>query len=85
MKEVGIQDRTLSCADCGAEFTFTVAEQEFFRERGFDHDPKRCQACRRARRQKRGRPPRTPRPAQPDRGVRIRHPAWTSRVNIDHR
>ncbi len=43
-------DRTLRCSDCGAEFAFTEAEQTFFRERGFDNDPKRCITCRRKRR-----------------------------------
>ncbi len=45
-------DRTLACSDCGKDFVFSEAEQEFFRERGFDHDPKRCVECRRGRRRK---------------------------------
>lgn len=45
-------DRTLLCGDCGKEFVFTAAEQEFFRDRGFDHEPKRCVECRRQRRRK---------------------------------
>lgn len=45
-------DRTLLCGQCGKEFVFTAAEQEFFRERGFDHEPKRCVECRRQRRRK---------------------------------
>ena len=45
-------DRTLLCGECGKEFVFTVAEQEFFTERGFDHEPKRCVECRRQRRRK---------------------------------
>lgn len=39
------QDRNLTCADCGAEFTFTASEQEFFSTKGFG-DPKRCPTCR---------------------------------------
>lgn len=39
------QDQTLSCSDCGAEFTFTGAEQTFYAEKGFGA-PKRCPACR---------------------------------------
>ena len=47
------QDRTLVCADCGAEFTFSAADQEFHAARGYQ-DPKRCPACRQARRAERG-------------------------------
>ncbi|MEW6697779.1 MAG: zinc-ribbon domain containing protein [Bacillota bacterium] len=45
-------DRTLTCRDCGAEFVFTVREQEFFAEKGFQNDPSRCPACRAARKQR---------------------------------
>lgn len=46
-------DRTLVCADCGNEFTFSAGEQAFFAERGFTNDPKRCIPCRSQRRQQR--------------------------------
>ena len=42
-------DRELQCADCGATFTFTVGEQEFFATKGFTNDPKRCPDCRQSR------------------------------------
>ena len=42
-------DKTLTCSDCGQEFTFTADDQEFFAERGYGQ-PKRCRACRAARR-----------------------------------
>ncbi|MGE5417464.1 MAG: zinc-ribbon domain containing protein [Acidobacteriota bacterium] len=42
-------DKTLSCKDCGAEFAFTAAEQEFYSEKGFTNEPGRCPACRAAR------------------------------------
>lgn len=42
-------DKILTCRDCGQEFTFTVAEQEFFAEKGFTNDPGRCPECRAAR------------------------------------
>ena len=42
-------DKTLTCKDCGAEFVFTVGEQEFYKEKGFDNEPKRRLACRRAK------------------------------------
>ena len=42
-------DRELQCADCGATFTFTIGEQEFYATKGFTNDPKRCPDCRAAR------------------------------------
>ncbi|MDT8902034.1 zinc-ribbon domain containing protein [Anaeroselena agilis] len=45
------QDKTLSCRDCGAEFVFTAAEQDFFAEKGFTNEPGRCPECRAARKQ----------------------------------
>ena len=44
-----MDDRTLVCKDCGKEFIFTVGEQEFYKEKGFENDPVRCPDCRRAR------------------------------------
>src|SRR5262245_43722485 len=44
------QDKTLKCADCGADFVFTAREQEFFEEKGFTSPPKRCAECRKNRR-----------------------------------
>ncbi len=43
------EDKTLVCKECGAEFTFTAGEQEFYAERGFQNEPQRCKACRNAR------------------------------------
>ena len=40
------EDKTLICKDCGAEFEFTAGEQEFYAEKGFVNDPKRCKSCR---------------------------------------
>ena len=42
-------DKTLVCQDCGKEFIFTEGEQAFYKEKGFDNEPKRCVECRRAR------------------------------------
>src|SRR5258708_38605768 len=44
------QDRTLTCRDCGQDFTFTVGEQEFYASRGLTNLPGRCPECRAARR-----------------------------------
>ena len=43
------EDKTLVCKDCGAEFVFSAGEQEFYAEKGFQHEPTRCRACRQAR------------------------------------
>jgi len=51
---MSFQDKTLTCADCGATFTFTAQEQEFFQQKGYTNEPKRCQACRDARKAERG-------------------------------
>lgn len=45
------QDKTLTCRDCGAEFVFSAAEQDFYAEKGFTNEPGRCPDCRRARKQ----------------------------------
>ena len=46
-------DKTLECSDCGASFTFSAAEQEFFASKGYTNEPKRCPECRQARRTER--------------------------------
>lgn len=46
-------DRTLSCLDCGQEFSFTAGEQDFYAQRGFTEPPKRCAGCRAARKSQR--------------------------------
>ncbi len=43
-------DKTLTCRDCGAQFTFTASEQSFFAEKGFQNEPGRCPSCRAERR-----------------------------------
>jgi len=47
-------DKSLQCSDCGATFTFTAGEQEFFASKGFTNEPRRCPACRRAKKQQDG-------------------------------
>lgn len=46
---MNFQDRTLTCSDCNCDFTFTVAEQELYHQRGYLYEPKRCPACRQVR------------------------------------
>lgn len=43
------QDKVLVCQECGKEFIWTAGEQEFFAEKGFVNEPKRCPQCRAAR------------------------------------
>lgn len=56
------EDKSITCVDCGAEFTFSADEQQRFAERGFTNEPKRCKTCRDARKAQQGggnRPPRS--------------------------
>lgn len=48
-----MEDKTIVCVDCGKEFVFTVGEQEFYKEKGFENEPKRCPDCRRAKKAQR--------------------------------
>ena len=43
-------DRTLTCVDCGIDFVHSGADQEFYAQKGFASDPKRCPSCRSSRR-----------------------------------
>lgn len=47
------EDKILVCQDCGQEFVFTAGEQEFYHEKGFENEPKRCKDCRSNRRNNR--------------------------------
>lgn len=44
-----MEDKTLVCKDCGKEFVFTVGEQEFYKQQGFQNEPVRCKECRNAK------------------------------------
>ena len=46
-------DKSLTCSDCGATFTFSAGEQELFQQRGYTNEPKRCPECRTARKSSR--------------------------------
>jgi len=50
---VAFQDKQLTCSDCGTQFTFSAAEQEFFQSKGYTNEPKRCPTCRQARKSER--------------------------------
>ena len=40
------QDRILTCVDCSAEFVWTAGEQQFFADKNFKNEPKRCKDCK---------------------------------------
>lgn len=52
-----MQDKTIICKECGKEFVWTAGEQEFYKEKNFTNEPKKCRDCRaladKARRQNR--------------------------------
>ena len=50
---MAFEDKTLTCSECGNEFTFTAGEQEFYSSRSLQNEPKRCPECRAARRRER--------------------------------
>ena len=43
-----LQDKVLTCADCGKEFTWEATEQHFSRAKGFMSEPSHCRECRQA-------------------------------------
>lgn len=51
---MSFQDKTLTCRDCGQEFTWTAGEQEFYASRGLVNQPGRCPECRAARKAQQG-------------------------------
>jgi len=48
------EDKSIQCCDCGATFTFSAQDQEFFQSKGYTNEPKRCPSCRQARKAERG-------------------------------
>lgn len=49
-------DKTLVCVDCGNDFVFTAGEQEFYAQKGFTNEPRRCTQCRQSKKQQRSEP-----------------------------
>jgi CxxC-x17-CxxC domain-containing protein len=49
----GFQDRILVCVDCSTEFVFTAGEQQFYHDKNFTNEPRRCKGCK-AKRQASG-------------------------------
>jgi CxxC-x17-CxxC domain-containing protein len=71
---VTLSDKSLTCVDCGTNFTFTVGEQEFFASRGYTNEPKRCRECRDARKG---------RQSGFGQGPREMHPAVCAQCGVD--
>lgn len=42
-------DKTVTCVDCGQDFTHSADDQARYAERGFTNEPKRCRPCREKR------------------------------------
>ncbi|MGP6156706.1 MAG: zinc-ribbon domain containing protein [Vulcanimicrobiaceae bacterium] len=51
-----VQDKTLTCKDCGTGFVFSVRDQQFYAEKGFENEPQRCRDCRTQRKNQRSQP-----------------------------
>lgn len=51
-----MQDKPLTCRDCGTTFLFTIGEQEAFAAKGYSSEPGRCPACRETHRRQRETP-----------------------------
>ena len=47
------KDKTIKCLDCGKEFIFSARDQEFYAEKWFNNEPKRCKDCREKRKAER--------------------------------
>jgi CxxC-x17-CxxC domain-containing protein len=48
-----VENKTLICKDCGNSFDFSVRDQQFYLEKGFENEPQRCRDCRSARKTQR--------------------------------
>lgn len=53
LEVISVDNKTLVCKDCGSEFLFTVRDQQFYAEKGFENEPQRCRDCRQARKTQR--------------------------------
>jgi len=50
---MSLQNKSICCSDCGANFGFSTEEKELFRSWGYTNEPKRCPSCRQARKSER--------------------------------
>lgn len=47
--EAELEDKTILCIDCNSDFTWSVGEQVFFRDKQLQNPPKRCKECKQAK------------------------------------
>lgn len=47
------ENKSLMCKDCGNAFDFSIRDQMFYAEKGFENEPQRCRDCRNARKAQR--------------------------------
>ena len=50
---MSFQEKSIQCSDCGATFTHSVEDQEFYQSKGYTNEPKRCPDCRQKRKSER--------------------------------
>ncbi len=46
------EDKTITCVECGQPFVHSAGAQEFYAQKGFTSDPKRCPDCRRQKKER---------------------------------
>ena len=51
---MAFEDRTIKCVECAVDFVFTANEQQFYADKGYQNEPKRCATCRANRRGQQG-------------------------------
>jgi hypothetical protein len=52
---LGFVDKMMpACRDCKLSFTWTAAEQAFYHEKGFEHEPQRCKGCLKDKKEREG-------------------------------
>ena len=51
-----MEDKNIMCRDCGTTFVFSVRDQQFYAEKGFENEPQRCRDCRTLRKTQRSAP-----------------------------
>ena len=39
---MALTDKTLTCRECGNTFVWSAGEQEFYQQKGLQHEPQRC-------------------------------------------
>jgi CxxC-x17-CxxC domain-containing protein len=47
--ETELEDKSILCIDCNKDFTWSVGEQVFFRDKQLQNPPKRCKECKQAK------------------------------------